>query len=67
MRIAKIERVRIAACDPSAKKIAKRVNGGLTIKTKNKIKQISVATNDNNPKKSPFDAPIQSTRPDLAR
>lgn len=67
MRIAKIDKVKMAACEPSARKMANRVNGGLTISTKNKIKQMSVAVSDNSPKNSPFEAPMQSTRPDLAR
>lgn len=53
-----------AACEQSAKYIASKENCGWRIRTKNKIKQISDPTNSNNPKKSPFDAPTQSTRPE---
>lgn len=67
MRMAKIERHRIPPCEQSARNMAKRLNSLFTTNTKNRIKQMSDATNANNPKKSPFEAPTQSTRPERAR
>lgn len=67
MRIAKIERAKMAPCEQSARKMARRLNGGFTTKTKKRIKQMSEATSANNPKKSPFDDPTQSTRPERDR
>lgn len=62
MRMARIVRISKAVCETSANRIAKTDNCGWRIRTKYKIKQINDPTSNKRPKKSPLEAPTQSTR-----
>lgn len=50
-------------CETSAKYMASSPSSGWCISTKNRMRQISDPTSIKSPKKSPLDAPTQSTRP----